>query len=94
MWTLLFVIPGIVKTIAYSMTYYVMLDNPEMSAGDCITKSKELMKGHKADFFILCLTYIGWILLYILTLGILMLWVGPKMATAQYHFYLKIQEKA
>ena len=90
-WFLLLIIPGIINSIAYSMTYYVMLDNPELSANECIRKSKELMRGHKSDLFVLLLSYIGWLLLSLLTFGILMLWVGPKMQTAKYHFYLKIQ---
>ena len=90
-WTLLLIVPGIINVFAYSMTYYVMLDNLELSANECIAKSKELMKGHKADLFVLLLSYIGWTLLSLFTLGILMLWVGPKMETAKYHFYLKIQ---
>lgn len=89
-WLLLLIVPGIINGIAYSMTYYVMLDNPDLSANECIAKSKELMKGHKADLFVLLLSYIGWLLLSLLTFGILMLWVGPKMQTAKYHFYLKI----
>lgn len=93
LWTLLFIVPGIIKAIAYIMTYYVMLDNPELSAKECITKSKEMMEGNKWNYFKLTFSYFGWWVLCILTFGILYLWIGPKMKTAQYDFYLKVSGK-
>lgn len=87
LWSLLFVIPGIIKGLAYSMSYYVALDNPNLKANECITKSKELMKGHKWELFCLMFSYIGWLILCVLTLGILSFWVTPKMHTATYILY-------
>lgn len=77
----------IVKSFSYSMTYYVMADNPSLSANEAITESRRIMKGHKWKLFCLMLSYIGWILLSILTFGILLLWIEPKMQQAQYVFY-------
>ena len=93
LWSLLFIIPGIVKAFSYSMAYYIANDNPELSANECITKSKEMMKGHKMEYFSLMLSYIGWILLSALTLGVLLIWVMPRMQQASYMFYLNIGGK-
>ena len=95
LWFLLFIIPGIIKTYAYAMTYYISYDNPELSAEECINRSMKMMYGHKLDLFLLDLSFIGWILLSILTLGIGMLWVTPYMYTSRAKFYeeLKMQEQ-
>ena len=93
LWSLLFVIPGIIKGFAYAMSYYVAIDNPNLKANECITKSKELMKGHKWELFCLMFSYIGWLILCVLTLGILSFWVTPKMHTAVYVLYKKITKQ-
>ena len=69
------------------MAMYVYHDNPTLSPKQCIDKSKKIMDGHKWDYFCLMLSYIGWILLSALTLGILLLWVLPKIQQATYIFY-------
>lgn len=78
------------------MTYYIALDNPELGANECIERSMKMMKGHKGKLFLLDLSFIGWILLALLTLGIGLLWVNPYMKTARSHFYeeLKAAEAA
>lgn len=63
LWSLLLVIPGIVKSYSYAMTPFILSENPEMSANDAITASRELMDGHKWDLFCLYLSFIGWNLL-------------------------------
>ena len=88
LWSLLLIIPGIIKGFSYSFAYYIFLDNPELSPNECIEKSKEITNGYKAEIFFLNLSYIGWIILCVLTLGILELWVGPKIETANYELYL------
>ncbi len=87
LWSILFVIPGIIATFAYKMVYYIKLDNPDMSTFEVIKKSKELMRGHKLDFFILQLSFIGWIILGVFTLGILYIWLIPYMAVSECNFY-------
>ena len=77
LWSLLFVIPGIVMSYAYSMSFYILKDNPELSANEARKQSIEMMRGNKWRLFCLDLSFIGWVLLSILTLGILMLWVSP-----------------
>ena len=77
------------------MAPYIIYDNPNIDANDAITQSKEMMKGHKWELFCLYLSFIGWLLLSVLTFGILyMVYVGPYMMTAQANFYeqLKAQQ--
>ncbi len=87
LWMLLLIVPGIIKGIAYSMTYFIAKDNPELSVFDCIQKSRMLMRGHKGRYFALCLSFIGWVLLGILSFGIAMLWIGPYIYAAKAQFY-------
>lgn len=92
LWSLLFCIPGIIKSYAYSMAEFIVRDNPELSASEVLRKSQEMMKGHKWEFFVLQLSYIGWMLLSALTFGILLLvHVGPWMYVAKAEFYQKIK---
>lgn len=87
LWTLLFIIPGIIKAFAYAMTPYILEDKPELSANQAIDLSKEMMKGHKFDLFWLSLSFIGWILLSIVTLGIGLFWLMPYITTSMGAFY-------
>ena len=87
LWSLLLFIPGIIKTYSYSMSYFILLDNPEMSANDARKKSMEMMQGNKWRLFCLQFSYIGWALLSVLTFGILSLWVVPSERTATAYFY-------
>lgn len=87
LWSLLFIIPGIVKNYAYSMTPFIMAENPDMSANDAITASRELMDGHKGELFILDLTFIGWDLLAALTLNLGNLALNPYRNAAYAAFY-------
>ena len=91
LWTLLFIIPGIVKGYSYAMTYYILADHPEMSANDAITRSREMMRGHKWQLFCLHFSFIGWILLSVITCGILFIWVVPYMQQADAEFYENIK---
>ena len=69
------------------MTSYVMRDCPELKFNGAIERSMAMMRGHKFDLFYLHLTFIGWFLLSILTLGIGFFWLGPYVQSAQAHFY-------
>ncbi|MDD4343140.1 MAG: DUF975 family protein [Eubacteriales bacterium] len=70
LWALLLIIPGIIAAYRYSMTWYILNDNPEMSFMDGIQRSKELMDGNKMALFSLQISFFGWFLLAILTMGI------------------------
>jgi uncharacterized membrane protein len=94
LWTLLLIIPGIVKSLSYSMAYYIMLDNPGMNAMDAITASRKMMNGHKRRLFRLKLSFIGWGLLCIPSLGIGFLWLIPYIALSQANFYEDLKNNA
>lgn len=63
LWSILFVIPGIIAAYRYSFAIFIMLDHPDMNPMDCIRKSKELTNGHKMELFVLDLSFLGWIFL-------------------------------
>lgn len=94
LWSLLFVIPGVIMAYAYSMAIYVANDNPEMQAMDAIRKSRELMDGHKWDLFVLDLSFIGWIFLCLLTCGIGFFFLAPYIEMAHVEFYRELTEQA
>lgn len=87
LWSLLFIIPGIVKGFAYSMSVYVFADNPNMRARDCIAESVKMTNGHKAELFVLELSFLGWMLLGMVTLGIAYIWVYPYMCATMTNAY-------
>lgn len=93
LWSLLFIIPGIIAALNYSLVYYVKLDNLELSSKEVISKSKEMMRGHKWDFFVLMLSFVGWSILSVFTLGILNLWLVPYMQVTFANFYNSIKEE-
>lgn len=82
LWTMLFIIPGIIKSYSYFLVEFISRKHPKMSANDCITKSRELMDGHKWELFVFQLSFIGWHLLAILTCGILYIWLAPYIMQA------------
>lgn len=78
LWSLLFIIPGIVKAYQYRMVTYIMSENPTMDKDAALALSKEMMDGQKWNAFVLDLTFIGWRILGSLTFGILtILYVSP-----------------
>ena len=87
LWSLLFVIPGIVKMYAYSMAYYIKLDHPDYGWKACIDESRRLMDGHKWEKFVLDLSFLGWIIVGSLCLGVGTLWVTPYMEATNAQFY-------
>lgn len=88
LWSLLFVIPGIIKMISYSQAMYIMAENKgNMPALEAIEQSKKMMEGHKMEYFMFVLSFIGWILLTVITCGIAIIWVGPFMNAAFTNYY-------
>ena len=80
LWSLLFVIPGIVKSFSYALTPYILGDCKNVRAQDALKLSMRMMKGHKGELFVLCLSFLGWLLLSALTAGLLeIFYVGPYM---------------
>jgi len=94
LWTLLLIIPGIIKFYAYRMVPYILADNPDMKAGRAIKLSKEMTDGEKFDIFVLDLSFFGWFILGILLLGIGILFVQPYYDSTNAELYLKLREKA
>ncbi|MBQ8061114.1 MAG: DUF975 family protein [Bacteroidales bacterium] len=91
LWSLLFFIPGIIKSLAYAMTNYILVDYPELSANRAIDLSCEMMKGHKYDLFYLYLGFAGWFILSMFTLGIGLFWLIPYAQVAQASFYQDVK---
>lgn len=87
LWSLLFVVPGIVKSCSYAMTFYIKNDHPEYSATEAITESRRLMNGNKMRYFLLQLSFIGWLIVGVLCLGVGVFWVESYMQTANAIFY-------
>jgi uncharacterized membrane protein len=87
LWCLLLIIPGIIASYSYAMTFYVIADDPTVGPLQAITKSKEIMSGNKWKLFCLSWRFFGWSLLCILTLGIGFLWLTPYLQTTMAHFY-------
>ncbi|MFA5470740.1 MAG: DUF975 family protein [Acholeplasmataceae bacterium] len=93
LWALLLIIPGIIKYYAYSMTHYIIADNPDIDFLDAIKESEKLMKGHKFRLFALQFSFIGWFLLGVLTFGVGLFFVYPYYQLAHANFYLDINPK-
>ncbi len=91
LWSLLFIIPGIVKALAYSMTPYVIAENPNLTPTEAIDKSQALMNGNKWRLFCLLFSFIGWFLLGSLAFGIGLIFVLPYVNTAIANFYDEIR---
>jgi uncharacterized membrane protein len=87
LWTLLFIIPGIIAQIGYSQVWFILAEDDQIEPNDALKKSKEMMYGYKMQYFLLGLSFIGWLLLAILTCGIGLLWVIPYMQTSNAKFY-------
>jgi uncharacterized membrane protein len=91
LWSLLFIIPGIIKGYAYSATFYLLKEHPEMTAMEALNESQRLMNGNKMRLFCLDLSFLGWYLLSIVTFGIALIWVMPYHEAARAAFYEDIK---
>jgi uncharacterized membrane protein len=87
LWSLLFLIPGIIKSFAYSQVYFVIKDHPELSPNEAIRQSRQLMHGNKGKYFLLLLSFIGWGILGVITLFIGFLWIVPYYTATLASFY-------
>ena len=93
LWSLLFIIPGIIKGYSYSMAMYIVAENPGISALEAIDRSKKMMDGHKMEFFILYLSFYVWALLTVITFGIAGIWTIPYMNATLANFYNEVKPK-
>ena len=95
LWSLLLIIPGIIKAYSYAMTPYILADCPNVKATDALKLSMRMMSGHKWELFVFHLSFIGWGILSGLTCGILgLFYVDPYMNSAQATYYLEVREAA
>ena len=93
LWSLLLVIPGIIKGFEYLMVGYILADDPDMGVMDALRKSKQMMKGHKWNAFVLKLSFLGWGILSLLTFGILdIFYVRPYMEATYAELYLALKQ--
>lgn len=90
LWSMLFVIPGIVATYSYAMAPFIMLENPNCGARQALAESKEMMRGNRWRLFCLEISFIGWNILNLFTLGIGSLWLNPYMEVSRAAFYREI----
>ena len=92
LWSLLFVVPGIIKSYAYSMAPYILAENPNMTAREALNESKRITDGYKGDLFVLQLSFLGWDLLAGLTMGLLYIWLAPYKNATQGNYYLRLRD--
>lgn len=95
LWTLLFFIPGIIKTFSYAMTPFILSDCPNVKARDALKLSMRIMSGHKGELFVFYLSFIGWGLLSAITAGLVgIFYVNPYMNSSLACYYLEVREDA
>ena len=94
LWYCLLFIPGIIKSYSYMMVPYIVNDNPELSAKEVITRSREMMNGNKWRAFLLDLSFIGWVLLSLMTCGIVgVFYSEPYRRSARAALYLELKDQ-
>lgn len=91
LWSLLFIIPGIVKSLSYAMTPFILAEHPELTASQAIALSETMMDGYKMDLFLLNLSFFGWTVLAILTANLGFLALNPYRNAAYAAFYRQLQ---
>lgn len=91
LWALLFIFPAYIAIFRYSMTFYIITDEPELSGAAAIKKSKEMMKGHKWELFVLLFSFFWWYILGIITFGLAYIYIIPYIEATVVNFYEKIK---
>ncbi len=92
LWSLLFIIPGIIKSFSYAMTPYILADSQNVKAQEALKISMRMMNGHKLDLFVFMLSFFGWMLLSAITFGLVgLFYAGPYMSTALAGFYEELK---
>lgn len=91
LWMLLLIVPGIVAAIGYSMTFFILAEDPKISATDAMRQSKEMMQGHKSEYFWLMLLFFGWFIVSCLTWGLGFLLLQSYMTMASTIFYKRLK---
>ncbi|MCL2838300.1 MAG: DUF975 family protein [Oscillospiraceae bacterium] len=84
----------VIKLLAYWQSFYILAENPHMTARECLRESVSIMRGNKGKLFVLELSFIGWFLLGMITLGIAFIWIGPYFYTTLANFYHAVKGKS
>ena len=92
LWSLLLIVPGIIAAMSYSMSFFILADNPDIRVQEALSLSKEMMYGYKMKYFLMQLGFFGLALLCILTLGIGFLWLLPFAQVTNSKFYDDIKD--
>lgn len=87
LWSLLLIVPGVIASCSYAMCFFIRADHPEYGWNDCLQQSKQMMEGHKMEYFVLQLSFLGWQIVGLLCLGIGSLWVESYIRAANAQFY-------
>lgn len=93
LWSILLVVPGIIKALSYSMSFYILAENPDMDAMEALEESKKIMEGHKWEFFVLLLSFILWDILGCITWGLAYIYVAPYKNATIADYYNKIKNE-
>lgn len=93
LWTLLLIVPGIIKSLAYSQAMYIIADDPDISSEEAINRSMDMMNGHKMQLFLMNLGELGLMLLSALLLFIPAIWIIPYYQSAYAQFYLDLKKE-
>jgi len=93
LWTLLLIVPGIIKAIAYSQVTYIIAENPDKDIMSALKESEKMMNGYKMEYFVMQLSFIGWFLLTVITFGVAGLYVLPYYSTTIALLYRKLKPK-
>lgn len=88
-----FIIPGIYLAFSYAMVPYLLATRKDLTITETLELSRKMMDGHKFDYFVLSISFIGWIILVPFTLGIILIWLYPYMMTTTTKFFMDIEEK-
>lgn len=92
LWSILLIIPGIIAAISYTMVFLIFVDSSELSPMEYLEQSKEMMHGFKWDYFVFCLSFLGWILLSIITCGIGFIWTIPYITISEVIYYDELKK--
>lgn len=93
LWSLLLIVPGFIKWLSYSMSFFIKLENPGMAPVEAFERSQQMMEGRKMELFNLLLSMIGWILLGLVTCGLGFLYVGPYLYAVLANYYNEIKNQ-
>ncbi|HNT52117.1 MAG TPA: DUF975 family protein [Candidatus Syntrophosphaera sp.] len=94
LWSLLLIVPGIIAAIGYAMTFFIMAEDPKIEAEQALKLSQQMMYGHKTEYFMLMLSFIGWFLLACLTFGIGFFFLQSYTTMASLIFYQRIKAQS